>query len=133
MSQQEQPAELKAAVSNNELKEISTPSVIYIMKSIKTIQKRMKDPDMAGLEYVRVYDTLAREFAEFSDKYTFIFTKVVRGENLNTLASILFYKDQVERGLITEEQLSELLAKKYLPAHLKEESDNRIREMKLSQ
>lgn len=123
-------SELKTSISNNELKDITSPNVIYILQTIKTIQKRMKDPDLVGLEYIRIYEKLCEEFTDFSDRYTHIFTKVIRGENLNTLASVLYYKDRVEKGLITETQLSELLAKKYLPSHLKAESDAKIKEMK---
>lgn len=122
-------AELKTNVSNNELKEIISPNVIYIMKTIKAIQRRMKDPDMVNQEYIRVYDALGREFSDFSDKYTAIFTKIIRGENLNTVASVLYYKDKVDRGLMTEEELSSMLAEKYLPTHLKAESDAKIKEM----
>jgi len=123
-------SELKTNVTHDELKNITTPTVIEIMRTIKAIQTRMKDPDIVKLEYIHVYDTLGKEFSDFSDKHTTIFTKVIRGENLNTIASVLYYKDKVERGLITEEQLSELLAKRYLPSHLKEESDAKIKEMK---
>jgi hypothetical protein len=123
-------SELKTNISNEELRNITTPSVIQIMKTIKAIQNRMKDPDVAGLEYIRVYDKLGKEFDAFFDKHTTIFTKVIRGENLNTIASVLYYKDKVQRGLITETQLSDLLAKKYLPSHLKAESDAKLKEMK---
>lgn len=122
--------ELKTNVSNNELKEITTPSVLYIMKTIKAIQKRMKDPDLVNLDYIKVYTQLVKEFSEFADKYTRIFTKVVRGENLDTVASVLYYKDKIARGLMTEEQLSDLLATKYLPNHLKQEADAKIKQMK---
>lgn len=120
----------KTKITDEELKNIVSPNVYYIIKTIKTIQNRMKDPDVSGLEYIQVYDKLGKEFSDFFDKYTAIFTKVIRGENLNTIASVLYYKDKVERGLITESQLSELLAKKYLPTHLKEEADTKIQEMK---
>jgi hypothetical protein len=123
-------SELKTNISNSELADITTPSVINILRTIKAIQKRMKDPDVSGLEYIKVYDKLGKEFPDFFDTQTKIFTKVIRGENLNTVASVLYYKDKVERGLITESQLSELLAKKYLPEHLKNESDAKIKEMK---
>jgi phenylalanine-4-hydroxylase len=123
-------SELKTAVTNNELRDIRSPNVLYIMRTIKAIQNRMKDPDISGLEYIRVYDTLGKEFPEFFDKYTHIFTKVIRGENLNTVASVLYYKDKVERGLMTEAQLSDMLANKFLPSHLKQESDAKIKEMK---
>lgn len=123
-------SELKTNVSNDELMEITTPSVLYIMKTIKAIQKRMKDPDIAGLGYTEVYDKMGKEFSDFANRYISIFTKVIRGENLNTIASILYYKDKIAKGLMTEEQLSDMLATKYLPKHLKEESDAKIKMMK---
>lgn len=121
---------LNNSPSASDMVDIVTPSVLYIMHTIKALQKRMKDPDLVNTEYIRVYDTLGREFQTFADNYTAIFTKVIRGESLNTIASALYYKDKVERGLISEGRLSELLAEKYLPTHLKEESDIKIKEMK---
>lgn len=123
-------SDIKNKVSNDELKEITSPAVLYIMHTIKQIQKRMKDPDIRGLEYIRVYDQLGREFDDFFNRYTGIFVKVVRGENLSTLASVLYYKDKVDQGLMSEEELSEKLANKYLPANLKADSDAKIKEMR---
>lgn len=129
MSKLSELSELKISITDSELNDITTPSVLYIMKTIKAIQNRMKDPDIVGLEYIQVYDKLGKEFNDFFEKHITIFTKVIRGENLNIVASALYYKDKVEKGLMTEAQLSELLAKKYLPTHLKEESDAKIKEM----
>ena len=123
-------SDLKTNVTDAELKEITTPDVMYIMQTIKAIQKRMKDPDIVNLEYIRVYDQLGKEFDDFFNSYTGIFVKVIRGENLSTLASVLYYKDKVARGLITEEELADKLAHKYLPANLKSESDARLKELK---
>lgn len=109
---------------------VKSPTVIYILTMIKTLQNRMKDTDLRDLEYIRVYDSLSREFSDFADNYTSIFTKVVKGENLNMVASILFYKDQVEQGIMSEEKLSELLAQKYLPENLRGESNSIVNEMK---
>jgi len=127
MSSDPQPLQLN--ISDTQLKGIKTPEIIDIMRTIKQIQKRMKDPDVSGLEYIRVYDKLGREFDSFFNRYTGIFVKVIRGENLNTLASVLYYRDQMARGLITEDQLRDQLASKYLPAHLKAESDIKLKEM----
>lgn len=123
-------AELKSKISNDELSQITTPSVLYIMKTIKAIQQRMKDPDMCNLSYIRAYDKLSTEFDDFSSKYGSIFIKVMRGENLNTIASVLYYKDKVSKGLMSENELSDMLATKYLPSHLKQEADTKIQEMK---
>lgn len=108
---------------------ITSPHTVYMLKTIKNIQKRMKDPDIVNLEYVRVYDILGKEFSYFADVHTRIFTKVIRGESFNTIAPILFYKDKIEKGSMTEQELSNMLAEKYIPKHLKEESDAKIKEM----
>lgn len=110
--------------------DIASPSVMYIIMMIKAIQKRMKDPDLINAEYIRVYDILGKEFTNFFDNYTAIFTKVIRGESLATLASALYYKDKIAKGLTSENELSEALANKYLPDHLKKEADVRIKELK---
>ena len=125
-------SELKTNPDSSEMADITTPSVLYVMHSIKALQKRMKDPDLVNAEYIRVYDILGREFQTFADSYTAIFTKVIRGESLSTIASALYYKDRIARNLIKEAELSEMLAEKYLPAHLKQESDQKIREMRES-
>lgn len=109
---------------------ITSPSVLVIIKTIKAIQSRMKDPDLINKEYIQVYDKLSQEFVDFADNYTNIFTKVIRGEDMSTIAQVLYYKDKIEKGNLTETELSDLLAKKYLPTHLKEQADARIKEMK---
>lgn len=117
-------------VSNEQLLSISTPEVLYIMKMIKKIQTRMKDPEFINVEHIRVYDQLGREFDNFFNMYTGIFVKVVKGENLDIIASALYYKDQVAKGLITEEHLADKVATKYLPEKLKAESDIKLKSMK---
>ncbi len=112
---------------------ITSPNAVYIITTIKKIQQRMKNPDLKDLEYIRIYDLLTNEFSYFAEKYTSIFTKVVRGESLAIIAASLFYKDKVEKGLMTESELSDMIAKKYLPAHLKNESDAKLKEMKMNE
>jgi len=112
------------------LKKYSAPTTLYIIKTIKEIQKRMKDPDIVNLEYIRVYDTLGSEFIEFFETYTKIFTIVIKGEDLKPLAEILYYTNKVYIGEITEAELSEKLSTKFLPANLKKESDAKILEMR---
>ena len=115
--------------SSNKISAIKSPEVIYIIKTIKQIQSRMKDRDITNLEYIRVYDILSKEFTHFFDRYTSIFVSVIKGENLATLASVLYYRDQVLQGLLTEKELADKLATRYLPANLKAESDKKLKEM----
>lgn len=105
---------------------------IYIVRTIKAMQRRMKESDLVDKEYAVVYDTLSNEFNTFFEAYPAIFTKIIRGESLNTIAATLYYKDKIARGLMTENQLSEQLANKFLPPDLKKEADSRIKEMQES-
>lgn len=122
--------DLKKEVNNDDLMGITSPEVINIMQNIKAIQKRMKESDVRNLQYAEAYDKLSHEFNTFFERYTGIFIKVIRGENLNTLASVLYYRDQVLRGLMSEEDLSDKLASTYLPANLKADADIKMKEMK---
>ncbi|AZL89347.1 hypothetical protein QKC54_gp0482 [Megavirus baoshan] len=111
---------------------ITDPKALEILSTIKKIQQRMKDPDVINLEYIRIYDKLGREFEEFSDQYTDIFTKIIRGEKLDIIASVIYYMDKIYKGNMTEEELSDMLATRFLPAHLKADADAKMKEMKNS-
>lgn len=111
---------------------IESPLVIYILKTIKAMQTRMKEPDLINRQYAFVYDTLSKEFNNFFEKEPAIFTRVIRGESMATIASILYYKDKESRGLINQDQISDQLATRFIPEHLKKEADERIKEMKAS-
>ncbi|AEX61659.1 hypothetical protein [Acanthamoeba polyphaga mimivirus] len=111
---------------------ITDPKALEILSTIKKIQQRMKDPDVISLEYIRIYDKLGREFEEFSDQYTDIFTKIIRGEKLDIIASVIYYMDKIYKGNMTEEELSDMLATRFLPAHLKADADAKMKEMKNS-
>lgn len=107
---------------------IMSPSVLYIIKTIKAIQKRMKDPDLVNSEYIRVYNQLSDEFSDFIEKYGYIniFTKVIKGDDLSNLCCILFYKDKVQKGEMTEAELSELVFKKFMPEGIQKEVSKEI-------
>lgn len=108
---------------------ITSAEIVYIIKMIKIIQKRMKDPDCVNLEYIQLYDKLTQEFTNFSDDHTDIFTKVSRGEDLSTIAQVLYFRDKVNRNLIKESDLSDRLASKYLPKNLKADADRKMGEL----
>jgi len=94
---------------------IKSPEILKIIGDIKKIQGRMKEDDLKDKEYIEVYDILSREFSDFFDRYTGIFVKVIRGESLEVIASALYYRDKVIRNLITEGELADKLAERYLP------------------
>ena len=124
-------ATLVTSPDATQMSQITSPEVLSIISTIKAIQKRMKDDDIKTLEYIRAYDKLSYEFNSFFERYTNIFVKIIRGDDLKILASTLYYKDQIYKGLITEEQVSRMLADKYLPANLNEESKKKMKEMNL--
>lgn len=109
---------------------IKSPIILNLLETIKKIQKRMKDPDVKDLEYIHVYDKLGKEFDDFFNQNTSIFVKVIKGEDLKIISSVLYYKDQVLRGLLTEDLLSDKLATMYLPPELKRDADLKMRELK---
>lgn len=111
-------SELRTTMTLEDVCGIKTPSIICIMQTIKAIQRRMKEADVVDLAYIQVYDKLGQEFTDFQDRHPTIFTKVIRGEDLGLIAAILVYRDKVERGLMTEDQLSEMLVKKYVSPEL---------------
>lgn len=112
------------------LADIKSPEIIYVIKTIKAIQTRMKEPDMVNESYVHVYDKLGKEFSHFSDSYMEIFKKVIRGESLGVTAASLFYKDRVMQGLMEESTLSEILQKKYMTAEQQKISSEGLKKMK---
>lgn len=112
------------------LSDIQSPEVLDIIKTIKAIQKRMKDDDNKKLDSLRLYDKLSYEFNDFFERYTKIFVQVIKCENMRTIASVLYYKDLQLRGLITEAQISEKLAATYLTPEMKDLADKKINEMK---
>ena len=117
--------------SVDQMSKIESPQMKLVILTIKKIQQRLKDPDVKNLEFSTVYEKLSHEFNDFFEKYTSIYVKVIRGEDLATLSSIIYYKDKVLSGKMSESDVSNMLAKKYLPENLKNESDKRISEMYL--
>lgn len=115
------------------LQSISSPDIIEIIQTIKKIQQRMKDSDICDLEFIYVYDKLGREFNEFSENHKVIFDHVIKGKSLDILAASLFYKDKFYKGEISESELSQLLANKFLPSNLMEESNKIMKEMSSKQ
>jgi len=116
--------------TTEQISSIKSPEVVYILQTIKKIQQRMKDPEILQMEFIRRYDKLSYEFNEFFERYTGIFARVVKGENLDVLASVLYQRDQVLRGIITEEELSNKLAEKYLTKEQKADADQKLKEMR---
>lgn len=110
---------------------IKSPEIRDTIRTIKNIQARLKDEDVKHLSYIETYDKLSYEFNDFfeNQNHTRIFITVIKGEDLSTLVSSLYYKDKVINGELTEQYVSDKLAEKFFPKELKEESDKRINEL----
>ena len=93
-----------------ELDFIKDPSIIGILKTIKQIQARMKQPDLVSAQYAVVYQTLLEDFPDLSDS---ILRSVISGDKNGLLASILYHKSKELEGSLSETELSKMLAKKY--------------------
>lgn len=104
--------------TKTDLPNIKSALVTGIILSIKQIQKRLKDPDVACLSYYEALEKMTSEFTQFATDHGSIFTKVVGCEDLSTIASILYYKDKVDSGAMTESEVSSLVNKKYIPEKL---------------
>jgi hypothetical protein len=98
---------------------LKDPEMIELVNLIKMVQTKMKEPDNTNLEYVQIYDKMAREFPDFSDRYPSIFTRVIQGKALDTLASAIFYQDKIRQGVYTETQLANTLADHYIPEEIR--------------
>lgn len=98
-----------------ELPFVKDLELIGILKTIKQIQARMKQSDLVNAEFAIVYETLLDEFPEFTTKYNNIFLSLIRGDKTESLATILYYRSKVVNGEMTEEELSNKLAEKYMP------------------
>ena len=129
MSSEDYKTTLNTNPSADDMSSIESPQIKLIIATIKQIQKRLKDDDIRNLEYNRVYHQLSNEFNSFFEKYTSLFIKVIRGEDLKTVASILFYKDKVLTGKITENQVTQMLANKYLPENIRDDVNKKLAEM----
>ena len=104
----------------NTIKEfITTPEVINIIKTIKQIQKRMLDPDLVDQDFAIVYNTLCNEFSDFVENNTQIFMTIVKGKDIRTVCEVLYFRDKVLKGEMTESELSDLLAKRFIPEKLR--------------
>jgi len=121
---------VRTDITEAELLNIKSPELVFVIQTIKSMQRRMKEPDLIVEEYAVVHNTLADEFPEFFEKHPTIFVKTIRNESMDIIASTLFHKEQINLGLLTEEEFADKLATQFLPKNLKEESDRILKEQK---
>lgn len=115
--------------SVSDMASIESPQMKVVVTTIKEIQKRLKDSDIKNLEFSRAYDILSNEFNDFFLKYTSIFIKVIRGEDLATVAAVIFYKDKVLSGKLSETDVMNMTMAKFLPENLQADAKKKMAEM----
>ena len=93
---------------------ITEPEMVSIIMTMKEIRTRMKDPSVRDLDFIHMYDQLGREFNDFFERYTGIFVKIIKGDDLRVLVSALYYKDRISKGFLTEATLADRLAKQHM-------------------
>lgn len=103
---------------------IKSPEIRNVIRTIKSIQTRLKEEDVKHLSYIETYDKLSYEFNDFFENHTRIFITVIKGEDLSSLVSSLYYKDKVINGELTEKYVADELAEKFIPKELRQQSDN---------
>jgi hypothetical protein len=111
---------------------ITSPPIVEAICTVKQMLKRMKQPDLADKEFPVIYERLSEEFPEFFQEYSSIFPKVI-DKKLGTIMSILYYRDKFHNGTMTEAEIAQLPASKYMTPELKAESDARMMEMRALQ
>lgn len=121
---------IKTDISENDFNQFTSQSVIQTLKWIKMLQKRMKESDVFFLEYAYLHNKMADEFEDFFKLHPETFVKVLRGQDLTTIAAALYYKDKIYKGEMTESELSDKLATKFLPPELKKIADEKMKELK---
>jgi predicted unusual protein kinase regulating ubiquinone biosynthesis (AarF/ABC1/UbiB family) len=120
---------------------ILTPSIRHLFDTVRAIRKRLLDPKLSSLSFPEIYQKLSDEFPSFSSEQPRMFVRLVettkpettpeeRQKIFDRITSILYYRDKVMRGLMTEEEVADIVAGKFLTPELKAESDRRLKEMR---
>jgi hypothetical protein len=128
-----QPEALKIDDMIPELPDLQSKQVIYILTVIKYMQKRMCEPDIRIMNFARAYDTLSKDknLEHFFNRYTSIYIKVLENKlpSMRVLAGTLFFLDQNYQGKISEAELADILASKFMDENQKKESDKAVKQL----
>lgn len=110
---------------------IKSPVVIRILTDIREMRRRLRDPDLANQGFAVCYQKLSEEFDWLFRTQHRLFMRIVEKNEtaIQNLLGVLYYQDQVYQGKKTEREVADIPAKKYLPAHLKDESDRKLAEI----
>ena len=67
--------------------DIANPEIIEIVRQIKSIQKRISQPDLVDKTPLQIFQALETEYHDFSCKFPSIYKNIVKRKNLDTIAS----------------------------------------------
>ena len=106
--------------------EFCFPDSVELLANVQEILKVMKETEMIKLKKndVKQYEIVMKsKFPQFSDRYIAIFDKIISGEDLSILFTMLATLDRIKSGELTQEQgekcVGELLNKKYVYPKMK--------------
>jgi len=106
--------------------EFCFPNSVELLANVQEILKVMSETQMIKLKKndVKQYEMVMKsKFPEFSDRYMAIFDKIISGEDLTILFTMLATLDRIKSGELTQEQgekcVGELLNKKYVYSKIK--------------
>lgn len=97
---------------NNNTKNKLSGTALYIIITVKEMQKRMLDQDLVNEEFAVNYDRLSREFNDFFEKYPNIFSLVVKCKDPYVLAQIVYFYSKCMKGEKSEEEIANMVFSK---------------------
>lgn len=120
---------------------IISPSVKFLYDTVRAIRKRIEEPGIRTLTFPEIYQKMSEEFPTFADQQPRMFVRLIETTKpetseaqkktiIDNIVSVLYYRDRVVRGLMTEEEVADIVAGKYLTPELKAESDRRLKAMR---
>lgn len=106
--------------------EFCFPDSVELLANVQEILKVMNETEMIKLKKndVKQYEMIMKsKFPQFSDRYIAIFDKIISGEDLTMLFTMLATLDRIKSGELTQEQgekcVGEILNKKYVYPKIK--------------
>ena len=94
---------------NKELINKLNGTSLYILKTVKDIQKRMLDPDLVDKEFAINCNVLSIEFNDFFEKYPNIFSLIIKGKDPYVVAQIIYFYSKYMNGEKTEKEIADMV------------------------
>lgn len=120
---------------------IISPSVKILFDTVRAIKIRINQNDVKTLSFPEIYQKMTDEFPTFASQQPRMFVRLIettkpemtpveKQKVMDNICSVLYYRDKVVRGLITEEEVADIVAGRYLTPELKAESDRLLKKMR---